>query len=72
MIIYFEKCFILLEYVNALEKEVRDLKSKNRDLTHSLHSKDHEKAAEPIPTVGKPSDPYVRGHVKELNDTIGN
>lgn len=64
---------ITTEYVESLEKEVRDLKSKNRDLTHSLTSgQDHEKANEPIPiTSGKKSDPYVKGHVKELNDTIG-
>ena len=61
----------------SLEKEIRELKTKNRTLVQRVEELSH--AAKP-PTghgaaqrelVGKLDDPYIQSHVKELNNTIG-
>lgn len=69
---YFEYVLIFfLDYTRDLENEIQQLKTINRELRNKFE--DLAKETEPphgrsTPTL---SDPGVKSHVKELNDTIG-
>ena len=59
------------EYVASLEKEIREIKAKNRELAQSL-SKARSKPSEEIHVVdGTKDDSHIREIVKQLNSTIG-
>ena len=49
---------------------MRNLKAKLREQPRSLVCEEHEKLTAAVPI--KSADPYIRGHIKELNDTVGN
>ncbi|KAL9957035.1 hypothetical protein ACROYT_G038619 [Oculina patagonica] len=62
------------EYVESLEKEITELKSKNRTLRQQMD--DMSQSAKPprgaVLTHGiQPQDPFIQAHIKELNATIG-
>jgi len=67
------------EYVESLEKEITELKSKNRTLRQQID--DMSQSAKPprrshretAPSHGgiQPQDPFIQAHIKELNGTIG-
>jgi len=69
----------LTEYVESLEKEITELKSKNRTLRQQID--DMSQSAKPprrshretAPSHGgiQPQDPFIQAHIKELNGTIG-
>ena len=67
------------EYVEALEKEIAELKSKNRtlrqqieDISQSAKSprRGHRETV-PLSHGIQPQDPFIQAHIKELNATIG-
>lgn len=62
------------EYVESLEKEITELRSKNRTLRQQID--DMSQSAKPprrtVPSHGiQPQDPFIQAHIKELNTTIG-
>lgn len=63
------------EYVESLEKEITELKSKNRTLKQQVEEK--PQSAQPrsraqIAVSGvQPQDPFIQAHIRELNGTIG-
>ena len=65
------------EYVESLEKEITELKSKNRTLRQRMEEV-ASKASKP-PPYGRSAlpgtqaqDPFIQAHIKELNGAIGN
>ena len=64
---------IIPEYVFSLEKEIREVKARNRELTQSMINTN----AEPENTVpvydvdDSKNDVHIRSLVAQLNDTIG-
>ena len=66
-----------LEYVESLEKEITELKSKNRSLRQQIEEVVSQSAKPPkfhgwSASHGvHPQDPFVQAHIKELNGTIG-
>ena len=65
------------EYVESLEKEIAELKSKNRTLRQRMEEV-ASKASKP-PPYGRSAlpgtqaqDPFIQAHIKELNGAIGN
>ncbi|XP_073246831.1 coiled-coil domain-containing protein 57-like [Porites lutea] len=64
------------EYVESLEKEITELKSKNRTLRQRMEEV-ASKASKP-PPYGRPGlpgtqtqDPFIQAHIKELNGAVG-
>lgn len=67
------------EYVESLEKEISELKSKNRTLRQQID--DMSQSAKPPRRTHRvsaqahgslqPQDPFIQAHMKELNGTIG-
>ena len=61
--------------MESLEKEITELKSKNRTLTQQVEEK--PQSAQPrsraqIAVSGvQPQDPFIQAHIRELNGTIG-
>ena len=61
----------ILEYVTSLEKEIREIKARNRELTESL-AKTENKILEASHVIDRnKADGHIQLLVKELNDTIG-
>ena len=65
------------EYVESLEKEITELKSKNRTLRQRMEEV-ASKASKP-PPYGRSElpgtqaqDPFIQAHIKELNGAVGN
>ena len=65
------------EYVESLEKEITELKSKNRTLRQRME--EVESKASKHPPYGRSAlpgtqaqDPFIQAHIKELNGAIGN
>ena len=65
------------EYVESLEKEITELKSKNRTLRQRMEEV-ASKASKP-PPYGRSAlpgtqaqDPFIQAHIKELNGAVGN
>lgn len=61
--------------MESLEKEITELKSKNRTLKQQVEEK--SQSAQPrsraqIAVSGvQPQDPFIQAHIRELNGTIG-
>lgn len=70
---------VLTEYVESLEKEIAELKSKNRTLRQQID--DMSQSAKPprqthretAPSHGgvQAQDPFIQAHIKQLNGTVG-
>lgn len=70
---------VVTEYVESLEKEISELKSKNRTLRQQID--DMSQSAKPPrqthretgPSHGgvQAQDPFFQAHIKQLNGTIG-
>ena len=62
-------------YVESLEKEITELKSKNRALKQQVEEK--PRSAQPGRGTqisvhgGQPQDQFIQAHIRELNGTIG-
>lgn len=66
--------FCILEYVDSLEKELMELKSKNRALRKQIDDTSLAKPSTHVQTTSQQvsaQDPYVQAHIRELNGTIG-
>ncbi|XP_015762342.1 PREDICTED: coiled-coil domain-containing protein 57-like [Acropora digitifera] len=62
------------EYVDSLEKELMELKSKNRALRKQIDDASLAKPSAHVQTTSqqvRAQDPYVQAHIRELNGTIG-
>jgi len=64
------------EYVESLEKEITEVKSKNRSLQQQIEDVASQSAKPPLHGRSAlqgvhPQDPFVQAHIKELNGTIG-
>lgn len=64
------------EYVESLEKEITELKSKNRSLNQQIDNIAMQSSKRPLhgrstPREVSTQDPYVQAHIRELNGTIG-
>lgn len=62
------------EYVESLEKELKELKSKNRALRKQIDDTSLAKPSTHVQTTSQQvsaQDPYVQAHIRELNGTIG-
>ena len=66
--------FCFLEYVESPEKELKELKSKNRALRKQIDDTSLAKPSTHVQTTSQQvsaQDPYVQAHIRELNGTIG-
>ena len=64
---------IISEYVISLEKEIREVKARNRELTQSMTNTNAEvENTVPVYVVDdSKNDVHIRGLVAQLNNTIG-
>jgi len=70
---------VLTEYVESLEKEITELKSKNRTLRQQIDDMSQstkpprQTHRETAPSHGgvQAQDPFIQAHIKQLNGTVG-